>query len=110
MNLNDRDPARRAERPWQSREEMLTDLALRDALAGTPDEIRAMRPVAAPQNPFPDRVGFQQNQWTIHEVMNIDRYTPTYRSWLSGMPVRPSVMSDQSWSGTARNAMSEGTW
>jgi len=42
--------------------------------------------------------------------MNIDRYTPSYRSWVSGMPVMPSVMSDQSWSGTARNAMSEGTW
>ncbi len=66
-----------------------------------------MRPIAAPQQLFPDRVGYRQEAWSITEVMNIDRYTPSYRSWLSGMPVRPSVMTDQSWSGTARNAMSE---
>lgn len=69
-----------------------------------------MRPIAAPQQAFPDRTGFQQNAWTIEEVLNIDRLTPTYRSWISGMPAMPSVMSDQSWSGTARNALSEGTF
>ena len=96
--------------PWASRSEFLVDQALSNALAGTPNQIRNMRPVAAPQNPFPDRVGFRQNPWDITQVLNIDRYTPTYRSWVSGMPAMPSVMSDQSWSGTARNAMSEGTF
>lgn len=96
--------------PWQSREEFLVDEALANALAGTRDQIQTMRPVASPQQLFPDRLGFSQQQWTITEVMNVDRYTPSYRSWLSGMPVRPSVMSDQSWSGTARNALSEGMW
>ena len=110
MNLRDHNPRMHAKRPWQSREEFLVDQALENALAGTDEEIQAMRPAAAPQNPFPDRLGFRKNTWTIGEVLNVDRYTPTYRSWLSGMPVRPSVMSDQSWSGTARNAMSEGIW
>jgi hypothetical protein len=97
-------------KPWQSRSEYLVDLALESALAATPDELRMMRPVAAPQNPFPERRGFAKTEWNVMEVMNIDRYNPTYRSWMSGMPVMRSVMSDQSWSGTARNAMSEGMW
>ena len=42
-----------------------------------------MRPVAAPQNPFPERRGYAKNEWDIMEVMNIDRYTPSYRSWLA---------------------------
>jgi hypothetical protein len=89
---------------------MLTDIALQSALAATPDELRNMRPVSAPQQLHPKRTGMRQEAWTVEEVLNVDRYTPTYRSWLSGMPVRPSVMSDQSWSGTARNSMSEGVW
>ena len=97
-------------RPWQSRSEYLVDAALESALAATPEELREMRPVASVQNAFPERRGFAKSEWDIYEVMNIDRYTPSYRSWVSGMPVMPSVMSDQSWSGTARNAMSEGTW
>lgn len=96
--------------PWPTRSEYLIDEALNDALEATPDELRKMRPIASPQQLFPKRTGFQQNQWTIEEVLNIDRLTPTYRSWVSGMPVMPSVMSDQSWSGTARNALSEGTF
>ena len=97
-------------KPWQSREEMLTDIALSDALEGTYSQIKNMRPVAGPQQTFPERTGFRQQTWTVGEVLNIGRRTPTYRSWLSGMPVRPSVLSDQSWSGTARNALSEGIW
>jgi len=97
-------------RPWQSREEMLTDVALQSALEGTYQELKTMRPVAGPQQPFPARTGFRQESWTIGEVLGIGRRNPTYRSWLSGMPVRPSVLSDQSWSGTARNSLSEGVW
>jgi hypothetical protein len=86
------------------------DLALESALAATPEELRVMRPIAAPQNPFPERRGYAKEVMSIMDVMNIDRYTPSYRSWVSGMPVMSSIMSDQSWSGTARNAMSEGMW
>lgn len=110
MNLSDRDPARRGSNPWASRSEMLVDLALENALAGTPEQIRMMRPVAAPQKLFPDRQGFAKATPTVQQVLNIDRQTPTYRSWISGMPTMTSVMSDQSWSGTARNALSEGTF
>lgn len=97
-------------KPWQTRSEYLVDQALESALALSPEELREMRPIAAPQNPFPERRGFAKENWTIEEVMNIDRYTPSYRSWISGMPVQPSMISDYSWSGSARNSMSEGIW
>jgi hypothetical protein len=96
--------------PWGTRSEYLVDQALDNALEATPDELRAMRPVAAPQQAFPRRTGFQANQWTIEQVLNIDRLTPTYRSWTSGMPAQTSIMSDQAWGGSARNALSEGTF
>ncbi len=110
MNLSDADPARRGSNPWASRSEMLVDQALQNALAGNTDQIRAMRPVAAPQKLFPDRVGFRKAVPTVQQVLNIDRMTPSYRSWVSGMPTQTSVISDQSWSGTARNALSEGVF
>lgn len=110
MNPADRDPARRGSNPWASRTEMLVDMALQNALAGTTEEIRNMRPVAAPQKLFPDRTGFSKATPTVQQVLNIDRMTPSYRSWISGMPTMTSVMSDQAWSGTARNALSEGTF
>lgn len=69
-----------------------------------------MRPLAAPIELFPERRGFAKAIWDIDSVLNIDRYNPTRRSWMSGMPVTASVMSDHSWSGSARNAMSEGVW
>lgn len=97
-------------KPWQSRSEYLVDLALQNALAATPDQLREMRPIAMPLELFPERRGYGKEVWDIETVINIDRFNPTRRSWMSGMPVMPSVMSDQSWSGTARNAMSEGMW
>lgn len=97
-------------RPWQSRSEYLVDIALQNALAATPDQLREMRPIAMPLELFPERRGYGKEVWDIEAVMNIDRFNPTRRSWMSGMPVMPSVMSDQAWSGTARNAMSEGMW
>lgn len=92
-------------KPWQSREEMLVDIAMENALASV-DHLRAMgppewaRPVGA----------VQHHAATIEDVLGLDRRARNNRSWLSGMPVRRSVMSDQSWSGTARNALSEGAW
>lgn len=97
-------------RPWQTRSEYLVDVALENALASSPEELRKMRPIAMPLNLFPERRGFVKNVWDVQSVLNIDRYNPTRRSWMSGMPVMPSVMSDQSWSGAARNSMSEGMW
>jgi hypothetical protein len=97
-------------RPWQSHAEDLVDQALSNALEAPEAQIRRLRPLTGPQDPFPDRLGFRQESWTIEEVLNIDRRTPTHRSWMSGMPVEPSVMSDQSWSGSARNAFTEGVF
>ena len=93
--------------PWQTRSEFIVDQALENALAGTPDQLRKMRPVAAPQDPFPDRVGYSKAIPTINDVLNVDRYTPTYRSWISGMPVERNIQSDYTASGS-RNVMSEG--
>jgi hypothetical protein len=94
--------------PWATRQEYLVDQALESALALTDDQLRVMRPVASPQQLFPMRTGFQASQWTIEEVLNIDRRTPTYRSWVSGAPVMTRILSDYSFSGSARNAMMEG--
>ena len=109
MNLRDQNPRTESKRPWGSREEMLVEVALQNARS---DEatIRATRPVNVPQNIHPERFGFQSQVPGINDILNVDRYTPSNRSWMSGMPVRHSIMSDQSWSGTARNSMSEGTF
>jgi len=97
-------------RPWQTRSEYLVDLALENALAASPEELREMRPISMPLELFPERRGYAKQVYDISAVLNIDRYNPTRRSWMSGMPVMASIMSDQAWSGTARNAMSEGMW
>jgi hypothetical protein len=110
MNLRDQNPRQHQKRPWASRTEMLVDEALDNALEATPDQLRAMRPVARPQNPFPERQGYGKWEMTVDQVFNIDRQFPTYRSWVSGAPVMQSVMSDQSWSGTARNSLGGDHW
>jgi hypothetical protein len=96
--------------PWASRSEMLVDQALRNALAASPDELRKMRPIASPQQLFPERTGFASSQSGINEVLNVDRRTPTYRSWVSGIMTQSSVISDYTWEGSSRNSMSEGVF
>lgn len=96
--------------PWASRSEYLVDQALSNALSATPAQLRKMRPVAAPQQLNPKRDGFAQSQPTINDVLNVDRRTPTYRSWVSGVITQPSVISDYTWEGSSRNAMSEGVF
>ena len=94
--------------PWASRSEYLLDQALQANTTMSPEQLRTMRPVAAPQKMFPGRTGFAAAQPTINDVLNIDRTTPTYRSWVSGVITQPSVISDYTWEGSSRNAMSEG--
>lgn len=84
-----------------SREEQLVDLALAATLAATPDEIRNMEPIR-PQTMFGADVG-PKEEWTLAQVMNIDRTTPTYRSWTSGSNVQPVPVYDRMWSGSLRN-------
>jgi len=96
--------------PWASRSEYLVDQALQANTAMSPDQLRKMRPVAAPQQLMPKRTGFAQQQPTINDVLNVDRRTPTYRSWVSGVITQPSVISDYTWEGSSRNALSEGVF
>lgn len=96
--------------PWALRSEYLVDQALRNALEATPAQLRTMRPAASPQALFPKRTGFAKGEWTINEVLNIDRQTPSYRSWISGIPAMPSVLSDYTWSGSSRNALTSGSY
>lgn len=107
MLLPEGNPVERTIRnnPWQSRTEYLVDDALMRATAGTDDEIRNMRSVAGVQNPFPERLGFTKEEWTIQEVLNVDRRTPTYRSWTSGFTQQRSVLSDQGAEASTRNSM-----
>jgi hypothetical protein len=94
MQLNDGNPAARASRPWQSRTEFLVDETLKAALAPE-SEIRAMRPYVGAQQLHPQRTGFLREDWTISEVMNIDRRTPNYRSWTSGFTQQRSLLAGE---------------
>ena len=91
-------------RPWQSRQEFLVDQALGAAISD-PETIRETRPVV-PQQLMPERFGFFRQEHTIMSVMNIDRYTPSYRSWTSGMPVMEQMFQDGGFDGTGRYSMS----
>lgn len=90
-------------RPWQSRQEMLVDLALQSAISD-PETIRQTRPVV-PQVLFPERDGFGKQEHTIMSVMNIDRYMPSYRSWLSGMPVMHEALDNMNTESSSRYSM-----
>lgn len=89
--------------PWQSRQEFLTDQALQAAISD-PDTIRQIRPVV-PQQLFPPRDGFGKQALTIMSVLNMNRYTPSYRSWLSGMPVMKNDFEEGNFSGSSRYSM-----
>lgn len=96
-------PALDMARPWQSRQEFLTDQALQSAISD-PETIRKTRPVV-PQQLFPEREGFSKQEGTIQTILNIDRYMPTKRSWLSGMPVMRTSIEDGSFEGSGRYSM-----
>lgn len=82
------------ERPWQSRSEMLVDMALQSAVSD-PDTIRQIRP-SHPMELMPRRDGFAKQTMTIYDVLNVDRYAPSNRSWVSGAPIafRDGFMDD----------------
>lgn len=95
-------------KPWQNRQEMLTDIALQNAISD-PETIRATRPVV-PQQLFPETRGLVKKEMSVTDVLTIDRSFPTYRSWVSGAPVmfRDGFMDDN-FSGTSRYSM-QGLW
>jgi len=95
----------RTRRPWQSREEMLVDIALQSAISDI-DTIRAIRPIV-PQQVFPESRGFLKQELGVMDVLSVDRYAPTYRSWVSGAPVmfQRAQMTDDKFSGSGRYSM-----
>jgi hypothetical protein len=95
-------------KPWQSRQEMLVDQALKNAIS-TPEEIRAIRPVV-PQQLFPPSRGMIKQEISVSDALTVDRNFPTYRSWQSGAPVmfRDGFM-DANFEGTSRYSM-QGLW
>lgn len=95
-------------KPWQSRQEMLVDIALESAISD-PETIRKTRPVV-PQQLFPESRGMVKNEMGVMDVLTIDRNLPTYRSWISGAPVmfRDGFMDDN-FEGSSRYSM-QGLW
>jgi hypothetical protein len=95
-------------RPWQSRQEMLVDIALQSAISD-PETIRATRPVV-PQELFPETRGLVRREMSVTDVLTIDRNFPTYRSWVSGAPVMfKDGFMDENFSGSSRYSM-QGLW
>jgi len=91
-------------KPWASRQEMLVDLALESAISD-PDTIRQIRPVV-PQQLMPERNGFAKRESGIMDVLSLQRYTPTYRSWVSGAPVMfRNGLVDDTFQGSSRYSM-----
>jgi len=91
-------------KPWASRQEMLVDLALESAISD-PDTIRQIRPVV-PQQLMPERTGFAKRESGIMDVLSLQRYTPTYRSWVSGAPVMfRNGLVDDTFQGSSRYSM-----
>jgi hypothetical protein len=83
---------------------MLVDMALESAISD-PETIRQTRPVV-PQQLFPKREGFAKQEHNIMSILNLNRYGgPSYRSWVSGMPVMHSAFEDGSFSGSSRYSM-----
>lgn len=91
-------------KPWASRQEMLVDLALQSAVSD-PETIRQTRPVV-PQQLMPERLGFAKRESGIMDVLSLQRYNPTYRSWVSGAPVMfRKGLTDDSFTGSSRYSM-----
>lgn len=95
----------RSRRPWQSREEMLVDIALESAISD-PETIRQTRPVV-PQQLMPQTRGFLKQELGVQDILSVDRYAPTYRSWISGAPVmlQRSQLTDDTYGGSGRYSM-----
>ena len=92
-------------RPWQSREEMLVDMALQSAISD-PETIRQTRPTV-PQQLMPERRGFTKQELGIMDILTVDRNAPTYRSWVSGAVnmLTRAQMNDDAFTGSGRYSM-----
>jgi hypothetical protein len=80
-------------------------MALQTAISD-PDTIRQIRPVH-PQQLFTVREGYAKQTMSIMDVLNIDRYTASNRSWVSGAPVmfRDGTFMEENFSSSSRYSM-----
>jgi len=91
-------------KPWQSRQEMLVDLALESAISD-PETIRQIRPVT-PIQMSPERYGYSKRESGIIDVLSLQRNAPSNRSWVSGAPVMfRNGFIDDSFEGSSRYSM-----
>lgn len=89
-------------KPWGTRQEFLVDQALQAAISD-PETIRQTRPVV-PQQLFPQTRGMIKQEPNLMSVFNLSRYGVSYRSWVSGTPVMPALMTGD-FEGTGRYSM-----
>lgn len=87
-------------------------------IAEIPGEVLAMQ--VRPQNPqvlLPPRLGYNDRELTIGDVLDISRWKPVRRAFVSGAaaiprtpPTKPTpgdrtVWTEDSWSGSSRNSL-----
>lgn len=92
-------------KPGQLRQEYLVSAALR--IASVPAErVAAIRP-PVPVNLMPPRFGYTHEAVTIEDVLDTNRWQPTFRAWTSGggQMLQRSTYQDDAWSGGTRNSM-----
>lgn len=92
------------QRPWAGREDRLMSQAL-ELMEVPAEEIRKIKPII-PMTMFPDEtIRYDRQSLTIGDALDVDRWKPTMRSWISGpsRAVRRADMQEDVWSGTMRN-------
>ena len=89
-------------RPFQSKAEYVVTEAMR--LMSVPADVIRQQVPPVPQQLFPEQFGYDNNELTIEDVLDTDRWAPTIRSWVSGIPRVPRRQDYQQdhWSGTLR--------
>lgn len=89
-------------RPFATKNEYVVSEALR-LMAIPAEEIRMIRPVV-PQQLFPATEGYDHTPLGIEDVLETDRWSPQYRSWVSGVVRKPRRVDniEDMWSGTLR--------
>lgn len=89
-------------RPFMSKAEYVVTEAMR--LMAVPADVIRQQVPPVPQQLFPPTEGYDTTPLTIDDVLNTDRWTPTIRSWVSGVVRQPRLQDYQQdmWSGTLR--------
>lgn len=89
-------------RPFTTKTEYIVSEAMR-LMAVPADVIRQTRPPFI-SIPFPEQFGYDTTPLTVAEVLDVDRWAPKVRSWVSGGPSAPRRVDqvEDMWSGTLR--------